>query len=225
MSARARPLAFALLAVCCLGLAFAQDKPFDIDVLKARSNEGDNRATRRLAEMYYIGRDGVEQDYGEARRWYERLAKRGDPRAQTTLGLMYARGYGVEKNFEVARYWWDQAAKKKDAGALYNIGTLYHRGEGVTQDYAQAARWYREAANMGHVIAQKNLANMYWESRGVEKSPQWAYYWFKVASLLGDDEAQESLRVVAPAMTASQIRDAESQADDWMKKYRKIVGE
>ena len=225
MSAPARRLVFTLVAACWLGLALAQSQPFDIEVLKARSDEGDNRATRQLAEMYYTGRDGVEQDYREARRWYERLAKRGDPRAQTTLGLMHARGYGVEQNYQVAHYWWTQAAKKKDAGALYNIGTLYHRGEGVTQDYGQAARWYREAAQMGHVIAQKNLANMYWESRGVEKSPQWAYYWFKIASLLGDDEAQESLQVVAPAMTAGQIRDTESQAADWMKKYKKIVGE
>jgi TPR repeat protein len=208
-----------------LSSAIAQDRAVNIDDLKRRSDSGDNKATRQLAEMYYAGRDGVEQDFKEAIRWYERLAKRNDRRAQTTLGTIYARGYGVEKNFDIARYWWTQAAKRDDAGAQYNLGTLYYRGEGVTQDYAEAARWYRQAAQIGHVNSQKNLAGMYWEGRGVEKNPQVAYYWFKVASLLGDDESQESLKIVGKAMPAGQIRDAESQADDWMSKYKKIVGQ
>jgi TPR repeat protein len=217
-ASRISRIALALLLAGSLCSAFAQDKAVDIDDLKKRSDGGDNRATRQLAEMYYVGRDGVEQDFKEAIRWYERLAKRNDRRAQTTLG------YGVEKNFEVARYWWTQAAKRDDAGAQYNLGTLYYRGEGVTQDYAEAARWYRHAAQIGHVNSQKNLAGMYWEGRGVEKNAQVAYYWFKVAALLGDDESQESLKVVGKVMPAGQIRDAESQADDWMRKYKKIVG-
>jgi TPR repeat protein len=225
MSARIRPIICLMLLACCVGIAAAQDKPVDIEALKARSDQGDNRATRELAERYYVGRGGVEQDYGEARRFYERLAKRGDPRAQTTLGTIYARGYGVDQNFEVARYWWTQAAKKNDAGAFYDLGTLYHRGEGVTQDYVQAAEWYRKAAHSGHVIAQKNLARMHWERQGVERSAQWAYYWFKIAALLGDDESQEALPIVARTMTQSQIRQAESEAADWMRKYKKIVGD
>jgi hypothetical protein len=108
---------------------------------------------------------------------------------------------------------------------MYNLGTLYYRGEGVTQDYKQAADWYRKAAQIGHVDAQKNLAGMYWEGKGIEKSAQWAYYWFKVASLLGDDVAQDSLKVVARAMNSSQLRDADGEADDWMKQYKKIVGQ
>ena len=84
-------LAILVLAACC-GLAVAQDKPaaekISVEDLKIRSAAGDRSATRQLADMYYVGRGGVEQDFGEAARWYLILAKQGDVRAQTTIGLM-----------------------------------------------------------------------------------------------------------------------------------------
>jgi TPR repeat protein len=72
--------------------------------------------------------------------WYLRLAKTGDARAQTSLGLMYARGYGVPKNLAEAHRWWNFAAIQNDPGAQYNLGLTYVRGEGVTVDYERAAR-------------------------------------------------------------------------------------
>lgn len=222
-----RPVAILLLAGC-LGAAAAQDQPapgkVNIEDLKIRSDKGDRGATRQLAEMYYAGRGGVEQNFGEAARWYEKLAKQGDRRAQTSLGLMYARGYGMEKNLEAARKWWSFAALQGDAGAQYNLGTLYFRGEGVAQDFAQAVRWYRDAAQRGHVQAQSKLGSMYFEGQGVDKSLPQAYYWLKVAALQGDDEAQAALPVVAKGLSPDQVRDADGQADEWMRKYKKIVG-
>jgi TPR repeat protein len=220
-----RRLALALVVACFVGIAAAQDKPVDIEALKASAKQGSTRAMRQLGDMYYVGRDGVEQNFPEAVHWYTMLANRGDRRGQTILGTMYARGYGVQKNSETARYWWLKAAERDDAGAQYDLGTLYYRGEGVAQDYKVAADWYRRAAQIGHVNAQKNLAGMFWEGKGVEKNPQLAYYWFKVASLLGDDDSQESLAVVAKSMNPGQVRDADEQADTWMRRYKKIVGD
>jgi hypothetical protein len=227
-ASRISRLVFALLLAGCVGVAAAQDKPVDIEALKASAKQGSTRAMRQLGDLYYVGRDGVEQNFGEALRWYSMLANRGDRRGQTILGTMYARGYGVEKNLARAHDWWLASATSHlggDAGAMYNLGTLYYRGEGVTQDYKQAADWYRKAAQIGHVDAQKNLAGMYWEGKGIEKSAQWAYYWFKIASLLGDEVAQDSLKVVAKAMNSGQVREADGQADDWMRQYKKIVGQ
>jgi TPR repeat protein len=218
-------LALTLLLAGCFGLAAAQDKPVDIEALKANAKQGSTRAMRQLGDMYYVGRGGVEQNFAEAVHWYTLLANRGDRRGQTLLGTMYARGYGVQKNPETARLWWLKAADKGDAGAQYDLGTLYYRGEGVAQDYKQAADWYNKASQIGHVNAQKNLAGMYWEGQGVEKNAQQAYFWFKVASLLGDDDSQDSLKIVAKVMKPGQLKEADEQADDWMKKYKKIVGQ
>ena len=220
-------LACLLLVAGCVGLALAQDKPaperINVVDLKIRSDAGDKSATRQLAEMYYVGRGGVEQNFGEAARWYEKLARQGDARAQTSLGLMYARGYGVAKNLETARRWWSFAASQNDPGAQFNLGLIYSRGEGVAQDPPQAAQWYNRAAVRGHVNAQHNLGMLYHEGKGVERDPVRAYYWLKVAALQGDDASQESLKGVAKGMSADQIREAESQAEEWMKKYKKIL--
>ncbi len=213
----------ALVLAAATGLAAAQDK-VNIEDLKVRSSAGERSATRQLAELYYLGRGGVEQDFSEAARWYEKLAKQGDPRAQTSLGLMYARGYGVEKNLATARKWWSFAAAQNDPGAQYNLGVVYAKGEGVAQDYPQAVQWLARAAQRGHIQAQHNLGLLYHEGKGVGRDPVRAYFWLKVAALQGDDVAQEALKLVGRDTSPDQVRKAEIQAEEWMSKYRKTVG-
>ena len=38
--------------------------------------------------MYYWGHNGVDRDFAEAARWFERAAVQGNPHAQFTLGVM-----------------------------------------------------------------------------------------------------------------------------------------
>jgi TPR repeat protein len=213
----------ALLLAGAAGLSSSQEK-VNIEDLKVRSAAGERAATRQLAEMYYVGRGGAEQNFGEAARWYEKLAKQGDPRAQTSLGLMYARGYGVAKNMETARKWWNFAAAQNDPGAQYNLGVIYSTGEGVEQDYGRAAHWLRLAAQRGHIQAQNNLGLLYHEGKGLDRDLVRAYFWLKVAALQGDDVSQQALGNVGKGMSADQIREAEGQASDWMKKMKKDVG-
>lgn len=222
-ASRVSRFACALLLAACFGTAAAQEK-ISVDDLKVRSAAGDRSATRQLAEMYYVGRGGVGQDFKEAAVWYEKLAKQGDARAQTSLGLMYARGYGVAKNMDTARKWWSFAAAQNDPGAQFNLGVIYSRGEGVEPDYPQAAQWLNRASQRGHVQAQRVLGLLYYEGKGVERDPVRAYYWLKVAALQGDDVSEEALKTIGKGMSAEQVREAGAQADEWMKKYKKIVG-
>jgi len=212
----------ALLLAVCASIALAQDK-INIDDLKVRSDAGDRSATRQLAEMYYVGRGGVEQNFSEAARWYEILAKQGDRRAQTSLGLMYARGYGVKKDPQAAHRWWNFAAAQNDPGAQYNLGLSYAQGDGVKQDYERAVQWYSKAASRGHVQAQHNLGTLYHEGKGAARDPVRAYFWVKVAALQGDDISLESLKAVGQGMSASQIRQAEDQAEEWMRTNKKLL--
>lgn len=217
-----RRLVCLVLSVACFGLAAAQDK-INVEDLKIRAEAGDKTATRQLAESYYLGRGGIEQNFSEAARWYEKLAQQGDARAQTSIGLMYARGYGVEKSLVTARKWWSFAAAQNDPGAQYNLGLIYSRGEGVAQDYVQAVQWYTKAAQRGHVQAQHNLGMLYHDGKGLERDPVRAYFWIKVAALQGDDVALDSLKNVSSGMSSGQITEAEAQADEWMKKAKKIL--
>jgi TPR repeat protein len=212
-----------LAALLCAGIGVAVAQNATLDDLKSRAEAGDKGATRQVAEAYYLGNQGAEQNFREAARWYLKLAQQGDVRAQTTLGLMYARGYGVEKDPAAAHRWWSFAAAANDPGAQFNLGLSYASGDGVTQDFARAAQWYDKAAQRTHVQAQFNLGMLYFEGKGVVKDPLRAYFWVKVAALQGDDLAQGALEEVARGMSADQVRQAEAQADEWLKRAKKTL--
>ncbi len=206
----------ALLLLAVSTGASAQDA---IGELKVRADAGDRTATRQLAEAYYTGR-GVEQDNKQAAFWYEKLAKQGDARAQTTLGLLYFRGIGLDRSYELAYKWWSLAAAR-DPAAQFNLGNLFLEGKGAPQDYAKAAEWYTAAARKGHVQAQHNLGMLYYEGAGVAKDLPRAYLWVQIAALQGDERAEQSLKRIAEGMTAAQIAEAKGLADDWMARLKK----
>ena len=216
-------LTVTLLALALAGgMAFAQDNNIPFNDLKIRAEAGDKTATRQIAESYYLGRNGVEQDFKLAAQWYEKLARQGDVRAQTSLGLIYARGYGVEKNMPLALKWLNLAAIQRDAGAQYSLSTLYARGDGVPQNLPEAARLRKEAAIRGHVQAQADLGSMYWDGKGVEKNLVLAYQWLGIAAQLGDDTAPDTLKKVSAEMSGDQIKEAESYVKEWIEKNKKI---
>jgi uncharacterized protein len=74
------------------------------------------------------------------------LAHRGDARAQTALGFMYATGRGVPQNFERAVDWYRRAADQGDPTAQYLLGLMYDKGQGVPQDWILAHKWLILAA-------------------------------------------------------------------------------
>ena len=220
-ASRLRYFAPVLAAVVAFGAA-AADQVVQVDDLRARAADGDKTATRRLADMYYTGSGGVPQDFREAAHWYEKLARLGDARAQTSLGLMYARGYGVKKNLHTAHRYWSFAAAQNDPGAQFNLGLTYALGEGVAQDYERAAQWYKMAASRGHVQAQHNLGMLYQLGKGVDRDPQRAYFWIKVAALQGDELARETVATVEVSLTPGQIEEADAEAKAWMEKARAL---
>lgn len=211
----------ALLIFCAACTVHAAEPQITITDLTLRADAGDRTAMRALAEAYYAGQNGADQDFTKAAAWYRKLAKTGDPRAQTSLGLMYARGYGVGKNLAEAHRWWNFAAAQNDPGAQFNLGLTYIQGEGVTADPARAARWFREAAQHGHVLAQYNLGLLLHEGKGVERNPQEAYFWVKVAALQGDEYAERNLAAMGTGLSAALKQKADNRAAEWMKQPKK----
>lgn len=213
-----------LLCAACGG-ALPAESPITIHDLTVRAEAGDRSAMRALAHAYYAGQDGAEQDFTRAADWYRRLAKTGDPRAQTSLGLMYAQGYGVSKNLAEAHRWWSFAAAQNDPGAQFNLGLTYLRGEGVAADPARAARWFREAAGRGHVQAQYNLGLLLHEGKGVERNPEEAYFWIKVAALQGDEYADRNLSALGAALPWTLKQEADNRAETLIQQIRKQLSQ
>jgi TPR repeat protein len=221
-SMTAWPLRLATLLLLCTACGTQAAEPsITINDLTLRADAGDRTAMRALAEAYYAGQDGVSQDFTRAADWYRKLAKTGDARAQTSLGLMYARGYGVTKNLAEAHRWWNFAAAQNDPGAQFNLGLTYIQGEGVAADPARAARWFREAARRGHVQAQYNLGLLLHEGKGVERNPQEAYFWVKVAALQGDEYAERNLAALGAGLSGTLKQEADHRAAAWMQQLKK----
>ena len=63
--------------------------------------------------MYRDGK-GVEQDFKEAVKWYQKAADQGYANAQGSLGVMYGMGNGVEQNHVTAYAWASIAATNVD---------------------------------------------------------------------------------------------------------------
>ena len=114
-------------------------------------------------------------------------AEKGDAKAQSILGLMYANGQGVAKDSAEAVKWYRKAAEQGRATAQNNLGLMYEKGEGVAKDHREAVKWYRLAAQQGYATAQGNLAAMYANGQGVAKDAIEGLAWTNIAAASGDE--------------------------------------
>lgn len=64
----------------------------------------------QMGEDYYYARNGLTQDYTEARIRYEDAAERGHVEALFRLGNFYQRGLGVEQDYDKALEYYNRAA-------------------------------------------------------------------------------------------------------------------
>ena len=152
------------------------------------------------------------QDYKEAVRLYRLAAEQGHAKAQSNLGLMYAKGHGVTQDYKEAIRLYRLSVAQGDAGAQTNLGVMYAQGQGVTQDYKEAIRLYRLAAGQGDAVAQNSLGEMYRDGKGAAQDYTHAYMWFNLASSAGDTDATKNRDLAAKKMTPQQIEKAQEMA-------------
>jgi len=126
---------------------------------KAKAEAGDADAQYNLGLMYVLG-EGVEQDFKEAVKWYQKAADQGDAIAQSNLGLMYQKGQGVEQDFKEAAKWWQKAADQGNVDAQNNLGVMYANGQGVEQNFVTGYAWWNIAATNGDQNAKNGLSQL-----------------------------------------------------------------
>ena len=124
------------------------------EALKQSANGGYPAAQFYLSKMYESGKNGVKQDMPEARRWSERAANGGDPRAMHNLALYYFKGEGGPRNVTTAATWFRKAADLGLVDSQFNLAQLYEGGFGVSQNPAEAYKWYVIAGRAGDATAR-----------------------------------------------------------------------
>ena len=167
----------------------------------------------RFGACYKTGR-GVNNDYGEAVKWYRKAAENGYEAAQRELAEFdFTFFWPVNRqDFEEAVKWRRKAAEQDQNDAQVSLGKCLYRGIGVKQDFEEAAVWLRKAAESHRPEAQTLLGNMYRNGEGVPKDDEQAVYWYRRAADWGDSEAQYRLALClldgigVPKNTAEAIR-------------------
>ncbi len=101
--------------------------------------------------------------------------------------------------------------------AQFNTGLRYYFGEGVTKNHTTANSYFLMAALSGNVEAQKYLA----QNRVMEDPSGYdrvfVHKWFSIAAAGGSKEAEKSKTAMEADMTAGQIAQSNSEADEWLR--------
>ena len=158
-------------------------------------------------------------DYAGALKELRPLAQKGDAKAQSDLGLMYAMGRGVPQNLVEAEKWFRKAAEQGFAEAQYNLGLIYFKGQGgVPRNYTEAMKWFRKSSDQGYAKAQYGLGVMYLQGLGVYRNYVQAYIWFYLAALRGNQDAVKARDEIIGKMNSTQIAKAKKLASEWKPK-------
>lgn len=109
-----------------------------------RAEAGDLMAQNYLGIHYYLGA-GVERDFGEAARWFERAALGKHSGAQRNLGILYLQGLGVPQDYIRAYGWLYQAYMGGNASARAYLSFM---GDAMTGNQIMKSRdWVRKYMN------------------------------------------------------------------------------
>ncbi|MGH6993604.1 MAG: SEL1-like repeat protein [Caulobacteraceae bacterium] len=157
ISARAPSGEAAGLYASAVAKVEASDPQGAVDMRRA-ADLGYAPAEFYLARLYETGGDGISKDSAQARRWTQKAALAGDPRAMHNLGLYEFQGSGGPANAADAVQWFHRAAELGLEDSQYNLARLYEEGLGVPQNTAEAYKWYLIAARDGDPQAKAGAA-------------------------------------------------------------------
>ncbi len=92
------------------GLGMVANIAKAFDNMLGSAKQGHALAMHSLGFMYYQG-ECTDQDYSQAKYWFEKAAAKDMAGSMMSLGMMYAAGQGVDKDETQAKYWNDLASK------------------------------------------------------------------------------------------------------------------
>ncbi len=141
-----------------------------------------------------FGKEGVQQNYGDALKFYRQSADMGNTSAMWSLGRLYENGNGSKRDYAEAFLWYRKAADGGDKDAMNSIGILYYEAKGFTKDTAQALNWYQKAADLGSGSAMHNIGLIYEFGDGIPKDTNTARKWYEKAANAGNEAAKERLK-------------------------------
>ena len=130
------------------------------------------------------------KDYRRALPDIAEAARRGSPKAQNVLGMMYEDGQGVAKDLGKARFFYEKSAAQGYRAAQFALGSLYEYGTGVPKNSVIAVALIQLAADQRLGVAEAELGMLYELGEGVPRDRRKAIYWLSMSGSQGDGRAQ-----------------------------------
>jgi TPR repeat protein len=129
---------------------------------------------------------GIPVDYDKARQYFTYLAKKNNPVALNTLGIMYRQGMGVTENKKTAVKYFNLAFKNGNDAGTCNLAHALRKGEGIKQNYKEAFRLYNHAAQNGYARGYYGAGEMTYKGYGTKQDYIKANTYFEKGAELGD---------------------------------------
>ncbi len=135
-------------------------------------------------------------------------AKRGDTRAQCTMGEFYAQENTGHTDYFEAVKWYSLAARQGSKKAKLELGKLFDSDRllvdpeggywiadqsGAVSTKQYGIKYFKDLAEQGYPTAQMILGMKYYFGDGLEEDEEKAIHWLRKAAEQGYEEAQQEL--------------------------------
>lgn len=139
-----------LIVVClALGMTISAIAADDMNFVRAEAERGNVEAQAKLGASYFLGINGLNQDYNKSYYWNKKAADQGHTYGEYAIGVNYLRGQGVRQDYQKAIYWLKKGADKNSEKSQYTIGSMYLNGQGVRQNIATSKEWFGKSCDNG----------------------------------------------------------------------------
>ncbi len=98
----------------------------------------------RAGQLYFLGKDGIPQDYDRAVKLFERARAGKSTWANDMLGVCCINGWGCKKDYARAKALFEEADYTSDL-KNYGLGLIYADGLGVPEDIKKGVEYLQKA--------------------------------------------------------------------------------
>lgn len=161
----------------------------------AALGENDGEAQHILGNSYMDG-EGVEKNYTQAVKMYQRAVNNHIAVSYNALGICYDMGYGVEespvKSFEFQL----KSAQMGCPVGMDNVSKNYYSGIGTDANLEEYKKWVKRAVESGYHAAMVSMAWDYYTGENCEKDITKCRQMFERAIACGSVQAMNNLAIL-----------------------------
>ena len=131
--------------------------------LEQAAQNGHPFAANEVGYCYMMSRCGVEQDHGEAVRWFQMSVESGDLTAALNLGVLLSYGWGAPRDDVEATRLLTIAANNGENAAAFYVAFRYGEGLGAPPNYAAQRKFLRQIESTGYGPADYLLDDIFFQ--------------------------------------------------------------